>query len=334
MTSGGLARGSALEPGDSLLFRAVWYYYNDGSTQSEVATALGTSRASVGRMLERARQDGLVKILIAPELSERFTGAAQLANAYGLREAYVVPSGPGGDEGTAEALIRRLANGGAQFLANRLRPGETLAVGWSDTVSRTLLALNRELVDRLRIVTLTGGVDPYLRDYVEGATGSRNGGQPISNMVPAPMLASSPSLAAALMSEGVVRAALEEAAAADHALIGIGAPSANATISKLGYQSAAELEALAKAGAVGDLLGRFYDASGRLIDAPVHNLVIGTGLDDLSRMRNVIAIAGGPEKVAAIHGALLGRYFDTLVTDERTAAQLLRRAKIEADRTN
>jgi DNA-binding transcriptional regulator LsrR (DeoR family) len=40
-------------------------------------------------------------------------------------------------------------------------------------------------------------------------------------------------------------------------------------------------------------------------------------------MENVIGIAGGPTKVKAIHGALVGGYLDVLITDEGTAEKLI-----------
>lgn len=50
---------------------------------------------------------------------------------------------------------------------------------------------------------------------------------------------------------------------------------------------------------------------------------IGVGLDELRGMSNVVGVAGGVEKVAAIRGAIRGGLIDALVTDEPTAQALL-----------
>jgi DNA-binding transcriptional regulator LsrR (DeoR family) len=47
--------------------------------------------------------------------------------------------------------------------------------------------------------------------------------------------------------------------------------------------------------------------------------------DELRAIPNVIAIAGGIDKVAALDGALASGAIDSLVTDERTARTLLER---------
>jgi hypothetical protein len=40
---------------EELLLRAAWFYYKDELTQDEIAKLLSVSRASVGRLLDRAR---------------------------------------------------------------------------------------------------------------------------------------------------------------------------------------------------------------------------------------------------------------------------------------
>ncbi|MGI8448549.1 MAG: sigma factor-like helix-turn-helix DNA-binding protein [Streptosporangiaceae bacterium] len=45
---------------EELLLRVAWFYYKDELTQDEIARRLSVSRASVGRMLDRARKVGMV----------------------------------------------------------------------------------------------------------------------------------------------------------------------------------------------------------------------------------------------------------------------------------
>ena len=45
---------------EELLLRAAWFYYKDELTQDEIAKRLSVSRASVGRLIDRARKVGLV----------------------------------------------------------------------------------------------------------------------------------------------------------------------------------------------------------------------------------------------------------------------------------
>lgn len=307
---------------DEALYRATWYYYNDNLTQNEVSQLLGTSRASVGRMLERARRVGLVKITLDPRVHEAFGIASELMRRFGLNDVVLTHASAEGWESDNDRT-QRLALAGGQYLAARLQPGESLAVGWGNTVSRSLLSLDRAVLARSHIFTLTGGVDPYLRALFNNSGEQSLNKRSLTSMIPAPMLASSPALAQALMDESAVRLALDGARLADHAVVGIGATPKNATIIELGYQTETELAMHAQAGIVGDMLGQFFYADGTVADLPLHNRVIGTGLDQLREMHDVIAIAGGLEKTAAITAALRGRYLNVLITDGATANAVL-----------
>ena len=57
---------------EELLLRVAWFYYKDELTQDEIARRLSVSRASVGRMLERARRVGLVSINLNAEHLDAF----------------------------------------------------------------------------------------------------------------------------------------------------------------------------------------------------------------------------------------------------------------------
>lgn len=311
-------------------YRAAWYYYHDNLTQHEISIRLGTSRATVGRLLDRARRTGLVHITLDPVLHQVYGVGAELIRRFGLDDAVVVP-GEGEGHDTLERLTSKLAAAGGRYLSGRLQPGQLLAIGWGNTVSRALLSMKREVLADIRVVTLTGGVDPYLRAVFDDPSDSQLAHRGFATMIPAPMLASSPTLAQALMDESAVRQPLDEAQLADIAVVGIGSTPDNPTITQLGYQTERELEMYARAGIVGDILGRFFHADGTIADIPLHKRVIGTDLDQLRRMKNVIAIAGGQQKVPAITAALRGRYFEVLVTDADTAAAILQLSDNEGD---
>lgn len=314
-------RSADLEESDDAVMQAAWFYYHDKLTQSEIASRLSVSRPTVGRLLQRARSENLVTITLHPKIHSTYGLGSALRDAFGLKDAVIFPS-PG--DGDGAALAHRLATSGAKYLSSVLEPGYVVALSWSNTVTRTVLSLERNHLDSVKFVTLTGGVDPYLRALV----GANKREQPIvDNMVPAPLLASSPELAKALMDERAVQLALHEAREADVALIGIGSTDPGATVVQLGYQTAEELEHLRQKGIVGDILGRFYNKDGYVADLDIHRRVIGTDLSELREMKQVVGIAGGLNKVAAITGALAGGYLDVLITDQDTAVAILEARK-------
>jgi DNA-binding transcriptional regulator LsrR (DeoR family) len=90
-----------------------------------------------------------------------------------------------------------------------------------------------------------------------------------------------------------------------------------------GFVTPDALRELQAMGAVGEIGSWIYDASGRYIDTPRNALVGGVRVEP-GQSQPVIAVAAGSAKVPAIRAALAGRIVNGLVTDETTAAALLR----------
>ncbi|WP_182113863.1 MULTISPECIES: sugar-binding transcriptional regulator [unclassified Actinotalea] len=307
-------------PAQEQLLRVAWYYYVDGMTQDDIAKRINVSRASAGRLLERCRQSGVVSFTINSEYYSAFRVSRMLKEKFGLREV-LVPPGLETDAEQQSVVNTRLGRGGAQYLQSHLRPGDLLGMGWGDTVQQTMEQLQPDALAGVRTVSLTGGVGAYL-DNLRRARAGRDHGT-LDAVLPTPILASSEGLAEALRAETQVQQGLDLARQADHAIVGIGALSGGPTLAKLGYAAEDELERNAAAGAVGDILGVFYDAEGTPLDLPIHRRRIGIDLDDLRAIPNVVGVAGGRAKLDAIRGALGGGYLDVLVTTEEVARALL-----------
>ena len=117
---------------------------------------------------------------------------------------------------------------------------------------------------------------------------------------------------------------LKKAKKADIAIVGIGTPSDDATLVRMDCISTTEARRLAKSGAVGDVLGAFFDEQGRLIDPEEHGHLVGLTLEDLRSIRTVVAIVSEKDKSKAILGALRTGVIHILITDSDNAMQVMR----------
>ncbi len=296
--------------------RAAWYYYNDGLTQNEIAERMGLSRIKVSRLLEKGRQAGLIELRINSPYQGCLSLQQELVAAFGLADARVVPTAEG------MPVAPRIGRAAAGFLKEHLKPHDLLAVGWGEAATTTLRFMASFFPrNRVSLVSLTGGVSAYI-----GTTGIY-GPQNHAHLIPTPLRVSSPELAEMLRVEPYVRHVLEMALTAKLALVGVGSVAASATLVRYGYCTNSEIELFARRGAVGDLLGHFYDRDGNILDLDLHRHVVAVRPGDLRRIPMVAAAAAGPEKVEPILGLLRGRLANILVTDEATAAALLREAK-------
>src|SRR5215472_1709401 len=177
---------------EELLLRVAWYYYKDELTQDEIARRLSISRASVGRLLDRARTVGLVSISLNTDYLDAFELSGELRQTFGLAEALVVPDHEK-ESADHHALNARIGLGGAQFLSTHLRPGASLGVGWGETVSRAIGSTIFGAVGPVRMVTLTGGVEGYLQTILSSQGESSE--TTSATVIPSPIMATTPELA-------------------------------------------------------------------------------------------------------------------------------------------
>ena len=301
-----------------LITRIAWLYYKEGLKESRIATTLGLSRSKVGRLLQKARENGIVHFQVLGTATNCLEVEKKLIDLFDLQDAVVVPT-------VSENKIREsLGRAAAQYLERRLTSGGLFAVGWGITISEVPKFIRSQEIRNLRIVTLNGGLTPsfYLNPYDVGSRLAYIfGGQ--CYYVHAPAITASEDLCRSLKADATVEQALEMAKHADYSMVGIGRAGAESTLVKMRYLNLGETEALRRQGAVGDILGQFFNVQGEKVNCDLHKRIVAFPIEDLSKMKNVIGLAGGIAKAQAILGALHGRYIKILITDEKTAESLI-----------
>lgn len=296
----------------TLATKAAWYYYMENYTQHQIAEAMGLSRAKVIRLLEDAKTDGIIQFNFRKDDSTRVSLEKNLIAAYSLNDAFVVPTPL--NEATLTHTISRAA---ALYVSDHLRPGGYLNIGYGDTVSSMLGYLAKEHEDPINVVSMTGGVSYYLPSVSSTAYAMH------LFLIPSPLIVSSSEVRDALLGEKSIQEIYAMTEHADMSVVGIGAAVEGATVLRNGIIRESELAILKMQGSVGDVLNHFYDSEGNPITTEIENRTISTDIEKLRTMKNVVGVAGGSEKVAAIKAVLRGGYLNVLVTDSKTAEELL-----------
>jgi lsr operon transcriptional repressor len=307
---------------EELLSRVAWYYYHDGLTQHDVGHRMGLTRVKVSRLLDRGRRSGVIGFTIHSKYSGCIELESRLRSQFSLDEAIVIPPLDSVGEESVPSVNERLAQASASYLMRVLAKGSLLAIGWGDTVTRTLGRLGYVLGSvGASVVSLTGGVGTYIQ--VVGGLSAALGRSKRLFMIPAPLVVSSTATARALLAEPDVQDILTMARTANYALVGIGAVDEEASFVQGGYVSKAEMLWYRRQGAVGDVLGRFFDERGEILDLEIHGRIVGMEATELRDLRRVIGVASGPKKVEPIRAALAGGYLDIVITDMVTAQAVL-----------
>ena len=302
----------------ALAARAAWLYHAGGLTQAAVAKALGVTGIKVHRLLTRALRDGMVHVLIDGSIGDCIQLEQALRDRHRLGVCRVVPTLE-----EAGLPLRALGQAGAAYIRRALEGATDIVVGVGH--GRSLAAcieyLPRIHAPGIRLVSLLGGL-PRLRTAspYEMIQAFAERTQAEAWLLPAPFFANEADQRDVLIAQRGVGEAFALAREASLCLVGIGEVSRDAFLSLSGAISEAELVSLQRIGAVGEVLGRYFDAEGKLVATSLHKRVIAASLQDIP---GLIAIAGGPGKEAAVGAVLRSGLLAGLITDEVTARRLL-----------
>ena len=77
---------------EDLTIRVAWLYHQHGLTQEQIGRKFRVSRATVARVLQRARQEGLVEFRFAPGPERLMLLEEKLRGHHALEEVILVPS--------------------------------------------------------------------------------------------------------------------------------------------------------------------------------------------------------------------------------------------------
>lgn len=304
----------------SLAIRAAWMHYVGGLTQAKVAKRLGLPSVKTHRLIARAVAEGNVKVSIEGDIVECVALEAQLYERYGLKLCEVAP-----DVGEEGLPLRTLALAGAAYLKRQFETGDhqIIGLGHGRTLAEVTRTLPRMAAPGLRFVSLLGGLtrnfsaNPHdVMHRIAEKTGAR------AYVMPVPFFANTVEDREVLLAQRGVDDVFRMAQSATLKIVGIGTVDADAQLVTSRMIEPSEIEAIAAAGACGEMLGDFFDASGAVVKTPLSARTLAVGYDP-DRDEDVIAIAGGPEKIAAIRAVLRSGRVAGLITDELTARALL-----------
>jgi DNA-binding transcriptional regulator LsrR (DeoR family) len=302
-----------------LAARVARQYYLEGVSKVDIAGRLGISRFRVARLLDSARDAGMVRIEIGLPGGNLDVGlSAELCSVFGLRHAFVFNFPDDDDE---QALRRRLGEAAGQALMDLITPADVLGVSWSRTLSGLTASLTQ--IPPCPIVQMTGAVPPPdgrdLLDLVRSV--ARVGGGP-AHVFYAPMILDDAATAGAIRRQGDIADAFALLPSVTIAVVAIGAWAAGlSTI----YDAITPLEreALAALGVCAELAGVFVGADGRPVATPLDSRMIVTPGSSLERIPFVLAVAYSAAKSSAVCASIRGRLVHGLVTNTSLAKAML-----------
>ena len=296
-----------------MLHMVAKLHYLSDLSQVQIAKQLGLSTATISRLLQKARAEGIVRIEVRDLVAPDALGAV-LAERLGLSQVSVVEA----PVGALGALAAPLA---AILQAENLKPGAVLALGWGRAV-KAVLEVGLPPLPGVLIVPMTGGMQQHaahlqINEFVRLAAEQTGG---IPHFIHAPYL---PSAAARpiFLSDHAISDAVALWARIDVAIVGIGlAPGLAPREPGIDTPNEQLL-----AGAAGEVIRHYFDAAGQSLPWEGEARMITVSPAQCRAAGLTIGVAMGEKKALSIIAAARARMISALVTDLRTAEAVLQR---------
>ena len=295
-------------------------FYVLGQSKLEIANEFGVSRFKVARILDQARESGLVRVEFELGMPVDLALSDELRAAYGLNRVLVLERALSqGDRPTVRRHIGTLA---AAVLSEVVTKDDVVGLSWARSVN--VMAESVASLPRIPVVQLCGvqaGMD--MRDRsVETVSRVAAVGGGDAYPIYGPLVLPDRRTTEILRRQPGIAETFGQFRNLTKAVVSIGAwaPNESTVYDAL---DPAERDAIGKRGAVAEVVARLFDGEGNALSTGLAHHVLAVSIDELKRVPEVIALGYTAPKAAAIDAVLRSGMVTTLITDTAAAEPVL-----------
>lgn len=316
----------------SLLAEIAQLYYEENKTQEEIAKLLGLSRFKVSRLLQKAREEGIVAITVRDPFLSCEDLEQELKEKFNLEEVIVISGGY-----LPEELVRQeIGRFGASLFQSVVQDGDIIEVGWGTTTYECIKRLESMEKRDITVVPLGGGtgqIEPHFQVNEFSKKVARSfGGK--SYVLDIPIFVENIVTKNVLLKEPRVKKVIDLWEKLTVAVVGIGnIPGLWKSRSPLVALSNEAIRILKEEisiyGIVGDIAQNYFDIKGDISPVSIRENIISVPIEQVRCAKKIIALSGGESKKESVLGALRGGFITHLVTDESVAKYILNNDNVE-----
>jgi DNA-binding transcriptional regulator LsrR (DeoR family) len=290
-------------------------HYLNGKSRVDIADELGLSRFKVAKMLELAVETGIVTIRIESPGVVDVELSTRLADRFGLSRAFAVAT-PNDLSANVRDALGRVA---ADLLSEIVGSNDVLGLASGRTLNATISQLSR--LAPCDVVQLAGMAGPVQNtsNALVGQITEVSGGHAYS--IYAPLIVGDEATAASLRRQPSIQAAFARFPDITKAVVSVGSwdPPESQVVEVLTPDERADI---LNKGVRADVCATLIDDRGREVPA-LEGRSLAISLEQLRAIPEVILVAGGQQKTAALRAVLKAGVVTSLVTDARMAERLL-----------
>jgi DNA-binding transcriptional regulator LsrR (DeoR family) len=318
------------EPGysDDLLIMVARCYYIDNLPQGRIAKLVNVSQSKISRMLSLARERGLVRFSVPDYQPRNISLEREFRQKFEV-DAVVIRTAPG----VRGADLRQSVGYFAGPVAARwIQPNSTVAVAGGRAMRSLIEHMRPEAPDRtVTIAQAMGNIDscpgPY--DAVELGRTLAWRWQATFLTLNVPGILPDKETCRRFLQLEQISSVTQHLTTARITFVGVGTLD-NSVFVERNVLGPEQIHLLRKAGAVGEILGRFYDSEGNECDTEFRERVVSLGLDRLRDLPQVVAVVVGSDRSAAVLAGIRGGLIKGLIMDEGGASAILEKTRAHA----
>lgn len=304
--------------------RAAQMYYIEHATQRAIADQLGISVPTVSRLVNRARNEGLVRFSIPEPFASCLSLEKDIKDAFGLSDVLVAPCS---DEDDPEARKRAVALEGARLVQRLTTPSDILGIAWGGTMYHLIQYLNPCRRVPASFLTMHGSISSCGAELNSATLVERMamafGGRRYA-IEHAGLAASPDDLSTYWDDPDIARVgALYDKITVSVSGVGSVHPQLDSRLVRSQFVNDSEVKEIAAAGAFGDMVLRFFDEDGNECDTSLAERTLGISLEQYREIPCKVVAANGAHKAHTVRALLRGRLADVLVVDEALAKAIM-----------
>jgi DNA-binding transcriptional regulator LsrR (DeoR family) len=299
-------------------------FYVAGRSKIEIAEEFGISRFKVARVLDWARDSGLVRIDFDLPVPVDVQLSDEVRSAYGLDQCFVLDREA--SQGERPEVRRRIGAVAARLLSEIVTENDVLGLSWARSVNVTTEAVRK--LAKCPVVQLCGvqaGIDTRDRSVeTVSRLASTSGAE--AYPIYGPLVLPDRRTTEILRRQPGIAETFGQFKHLTKAVVSIGAwlPGESTVYDAV---NPAEREAIAERGAKAEVAARLFDGEGKPLSTGLAHHVLAISTEELLRVPEVIALGYTAPKAEAIDAVLRSGLVSTLITDTPAAERLPRLAR-------
>lgn len=303
-----------------LMTKVSLLYYKHDLSQREIAKKLDISRPKVSRLLNKAKEEGIVQIEIVSPVKDTSELENSIELKYGLKEIILIDR----IENQPEELVKvKIGKKCSEYLNRATRGDEYIGISAGTTLYHFAQEASFTNGQNFKYIPITGSLSDvglsYNSNEICNLLSQRTGGT--NYLLSAPALVKDEELAQAFKEETRIKKILQLYEKLDLVIFGIGVANKYHPL-YAGHLSIEEEKLLAKYPLCGSIGVINYDQEGNILKTPFLNRTLGIKAETLLQVPIRIGLAAGQEKYEAILGAIRSKLVNVLVTDWDTGQWL------------